>query len=348
MKIKFTLLVVLSLICFTSNSQSPYMKMLKEDTTTWQHFGIQYGVRSSIITSTMGPTVGMNSIAAMDTITLNNKLYRKLYYLMSPATLNYSFKALMGYLREDTVNKKIFFKSLSNPEIILYDFSLNLNDSILLNFPNNNTYNGYYRVDSIKTKTEIGGQRRHFYLRKHLNNFIPTQNYFDVIEGIGSSYHFLYQYLNWFNNGPFNSSPLCYHPWEYGLSCKHNDRTKEFQSCTYAYFNQQWYYGSVIGDPCNYFYTTGGLKTNDLEQLVKIGPIPADNLLQIQVESSFQNKSISISDMSGKVIFNSNSPSVKLTANEITVKTSDLANGIYLLQVNLNDKKISRPILIQH
>ncbi|MFO0357366.1 MAG: T9SS type A sorting domain-containing protein [Sphingobacteriaceae bacterium] len=290
----------------------------------------------------------MNSIAAIDTITINGSLYKKLYQLSAPASLNYATKALMGYLREDTIAKKIYYKNHNAPEFVLYDFSLNVNDSLILNFPNYSSNNGYYRLDSIKTKTELGGPRRHFYFRKHVNNFNPNQDYFDVIEGIGNSYHLLYIFTYWTGTGPFNSSSACYHPWQYGLACKHNDNAKEFQSCTHTYFNQQWNYPNVFGDPCNYFYTTGGLKNNDLEQLVKIGPSPADDLLHIQIESSFQQKELIISDLSGKEIFNSNSPSVYISSNLINIKTSGLANGVYLLQLKLNDKKISRPILIQH
>jgi hypothetical protein len=349
MKRSAILLIIISFLTNVNFAQSPYVKMLKEDTTTWQHFGVYYGVKSAVISSTMAPDVYMNSIAAIDTITINNKLYRKLYHLSSPATLNYTNKVLMGYLREDTILKKVYYKNHSAPEIILYDFSLSVNDSISINFPSSSSLTGYYRVDSIKTRTEVGGQRKHFYFRKHVNNSDPTRYYFDIIEGIGSSYHLLYQYTFWLNTfSAFNSSQACYHTWDFGIACKKNDKNKEFQSCTYANFNQQWYYGNTIGDPCNYYYTTGGLKNNDLEQLIKIGPSPADDLLHINIESSFQQKQIIISDMTGKVIFNANSPSVKINANSIDVKTSDLANGIYLLQLNLNDKKISKPILIQH
>jgi hypothetical protein len=355
MKIKFTFSIVFSILFCALLAQTPYIKMLKEDTTTWQHFGPEYVVKSSVISTTTSPNVDMNAIVAIDTITLNNKLYKKLYTIGSlgsgPATLDYSNKILTGFLREDTVTKKVYYKNHSAPEILLYDFNLNVNDSILLNFPTNNSFTGtgYYKVDSIKTKTELGGQRKHFYLRKIINNHSIPDFYFDIIEGIGSTYHFFYLYISSFTSyAPFNSSPACYHPWVNGLTCKHNDNAKEFQSCTFSYYNQLPSFGTFNVDSCSYYYTSVGLKYNDLEQSVKIGPSPADDILQIQIESSYQQKSIILYDMSGREIFNSNSPEVKLTSNSIDVRTSNLTNGIYLLQVNVKDKKISRPIVIQH
>ncbi|MFO0357367.1 MAG: hypothetical protein ACK50A_10445 [Sphingobacteriaceae bacterium] len=55
MKLKFTFSIVLSIIFCALKAQTSYVKMLKEDTTTWQHFGIQYGVRMANLSSTIAP-----------------------------------------------------------------------------------------------------------------------------------------------------------------------------------------------------------------------------------------------------------------------------------------------------
>lgn len=346
MKLKFTLSLILALFVCVLKAQTPYVKMLKEDTTTWQHWGILHGVepnRSQIAT----PQVGQNSYAAIDTITINGIKYKKFYQLNT--NLNYNFKTLTGYLREDTTARKVFYRStLTSSDEVLYDFSKNVNDSIYITFPMFSSNSGYYRVDSIVTRTITVGPRKHFYYRKHVGNFNQTTNYYEMIEGIGSTYHVAYLYGGMPYSWSFPVSITCKPKWEFGLTCKHDDLMKQYQSCVMTNTSSAFYLINS-NDLCQFYYfVPGGLKTNDLEQLVKIGPSPADDVLHIQIESSFQQKELIISDISGKEIFNSNSPSVYISSNLINIKTSGLANGVYLLQLKLNDKKISRPILIQH
>lgn len=328
-------------------AQTPYVKMLKEDTTTWQHWGIVYGVqpnRSQIAT----PQVGQNSFAAIDTITINGNKYKKFYQLCC-SSLNYNSKTLTGYLREDTLARKVYFrKNLTSADELWYDFSLNVFDTLYMVFPNSPTTSGSHMVDSIVVKNVLSVPRKHFYIRKYAGNPNPNIYYYEIIEGIGSSYHIAYRYGGWPIQWNFPVTPTCKPKWGIGLSCKHDDLTKQFQSCIMTNTNTSFYLENA-SDPCLFFYSVpGGLKNNDLEQLVKIGPSPADDLLHIKIESSYQHQEIIISDLSGKEIYNSNSPAVRFSAGSIDVKTSDLANGIYLLQLHLNDKKISRPILIQH
>lgn len=346
MKIKYTFSIALAILFCALKAQTPYVKMLKEDTTTWQHYSVTMGVqyKNSQIST---PQVDQNAYATLDTITINGKIYRK-FYQVGFMGMNYNGKFLTGYLREDTVARKVFYKKLTtSPDELFYDFSLNVNDSVYLVFNNPSSNTGYYRVDSIVTRTINAGPRRHFYLRKHVGNSDPTVKYLEHIEGVGSTHHIAYIYGGYLTQWNFPISTTCKPNWTIGLTCKHDDNFKVFQTCvmtnTSSAFEMQ---GS---SSCDFgYFIPGGLKNNDLERLVKIGPSPADDILQIQVESSYQQKDLILYDMSGKEIYNSNSPEVKLKASSIEVRTSDLANGIYLLQLNLNKKKISRPIVIQH
>jgi len=97
-----------------------------------------------------------------DTLIHNDTVYTILYEQNSIITL----------LREDTLTKKIYRRNFYNPfwdkEEILYDFSMQVGDSILME-------NHWYWVDSIKNFNIFGIERKVFYIY----NII-------WIEGIGS------------------------------------------------------------------------------------------------------------------------------------------------------------------
>lgn len=340
-KIYFITLAYLFL-SLSSNAQSTYYKMLKEDTTTWQHWGFILGVSPSGKSVNYNPSPQHNSVAAIDSITIGGKLYKKLYHLWTPAYLNYSNKQLIGYIREDTIAKKVFFTpSFTTTEQVLYNFSLNVNDTTYIGFPYNSWLNGYFKVDSIKVKNILAGNRKHFYLRNYINNNQPNVNYIEIIEGIGSTYHLLYNYGGGFYQGMFSTTPQCYYPWEYGLSCKHDDNIQQFQSCTYSAGG--WY---QYADQCNYSTVTGNLKSNDWDRYIKVGPNPADDKLQITIDQNFENIVLTITDVSGRPI--SDIAKRSLGQNEYELNTRNLANGIYILTIGLNETAITRPFIIQH
>lgn len=346
MKKIYAFIFVLFTLC--SYSQSTYYKMLKQDTTTWQHFSAFVPVGPNKPANVSSTGVSDFPVVAIDTITINNLIYKKIYQLQSHG-LNYSGKSLSGYMREDTVARKIYFKeTISQPEVLLYDFSMNINDSIQITFPYIANQTGYYRVDSIKIKNENCGPRRHFYLRKHLNNPQPTAIYLDVIESIGCTYHILYKF-DFYGMGPqgqfVGSMAPCRHPWQLGISCKHDDMSKQFQSCTFMLAQQNSCLNPV--DSCNYRNVCSNLKSNDWDRLVKIGPNPTNDKIEVSIEQSFETITISVTDMAGKIIFSPPNGSMLLEKNYFSFSTKDLAPGIYILQVKLNETLIKRPIVVQ-
>ncbi len=340
---------ILILLAFCSNSQSTYFKLLKEDTTVWQHFYAVPGVEQN--PKPINAWVNFNDypVAVLDTITFGSTIYRKTYQL-NFYSLNYGSKSLIGYMREDTIAKRIYFRDpQSTIERLLYDFSLSVNDSVYLTFPNTSSQSGFYRCDSIKLKNEVSGPRKHFYLRKHLNNTQPTLVYLDIIEGVGSTYHVLYIYDYWsfYPYGLFswmNSS--CNHPWGFGVSCKHDDLKKQFQSCTFVLAQQNSCINPI--DSCDYRNICGGLKNNDWDKYVKVGPNPTNDKIKVSIEHSFETINCSVTDMTGKIIFTLPKESMSVEKNSFSFSTKDLAPGIYILQVKLNETLIKRPIVVQH
>ena len=344
---KFYLTSILTVLFIsTTLSQSTYYKMLKEDTTTWQHYGVTFGVENKPMASaaSVDPVVDYNSYAALDTITFNGKKYRKLYKLAPfGAAINYTNKVLNGYLREDTILKKVFYtSSAASSEYLLYDFNVAVSNTVLFTFPNNSNYTGNYMVDSIITKNTLDGPRKHFYLKKATN---PTAN-IEYIEGVGSTFHLAHIFAFWQNPLMGAKTPTCAPKWEIGLTCKHNDAQQVYQTCVMT-GNTQAPFNYPPNEYCNYtYFFPGALKTNDPYNLVKMGPNPSNDELYIQFEQSFQNISLSITDLSGKLIIQRSYGT--LENNSIQIPTKILAPGVYSIKIKLDHHNITKPILIQH
>jgi hypothetical protein len=111
----------------------------------------------------------------------------------------HNYKILDGYhfisrtilLREDILEKKVFLnfiQATGNTEYLLYDFSLNIDDSIDMKNPISPFLEnaGYYNLDSIIPRPLVNGNDyRHFYLSPSESNIVSTTNAI-WIEGAGS------------------------------------------------------------------------------------------------------------------------------------------------------------------
>ena len=78
---------------------------------------------------TFSPNTTSYSIRIGEDTTLNNIVYNKVYY--SSDSLNTSWQFYNSYLRED-LTKKVFLKEGSSEDILIYDFSLEVNDTFLV------------------------------------------------------------------------------------------------------------------------------------------------------------------------------------------------------------------------
>ena len=105
-----------------------------------------------------------------DTISHNDTLYYELY--------SENFGTFPRYLREDTIEQKVYFRrTFDYEEKLYYDFSLQVGDSISF-------YPDYYFQLDIKQKEEILGINRYvYYLRPMWDTGLP---YTIWVEGVGS------------------------------------------------------------------------------------------------------------------------------------------------------------------
>jgi hypothetical protein len=91
-----------------------------------------------------------------------------------------------GFIREDTLERKVYMmpNSIKDTfEIVYFDFSLNENDSIFIYSINYDSL-GYFRVDSVRYISTLGGLRKAIYLNDpRIVYDIPAPVW---VEGIGT------------------------------------------------------------------------------------------------------------------------------------------------------------------
>ena len=146
------LLLLLFISASLLKAQTPYKKMLGNANTDWYIFDVFIPVSQAgkLSSPTAPPSVQRGKYTAAKDTLLFTKTYKKFYqmYMMPAFPLN----SHVGYLREDTVNRKVYFMDKTTfLEELLYDFSMNVGDSIFMNFPSTTPPfpKGYYKVKAI-------------------------------------------------------------------------------------------------------------------------------------------------------------------------------------------------------
>jgi hypothetical protein len=168
------LLVIIGLgfsLCSSAQSYHPFIKT----NATWDILNFD---SQSITGFTDG---GYRGYFTTETDSFNGHLYTK-YYLHHIASSDpqvywpgvvVSIPFLSGYMREDTLNRKVYkYNSFTNSEELLYDFSLADGDTIFVNCMETST-----TVDTASSLLNDGSVRRSYWI---YNTF--------TIEGIGRSF----------------------------------------------------------------------------------------------------------------------------------------------------------------
>lgn len=163
------LLFLASCLWFVSASAQDYIPLL-DDSNEWHLTSCYYGCITDVY-NTDGDTL------------VDQKAYKIL--------TGYHFISRTFLLREESASRKVYLKLLQpgiNKEYLLYDFSLQIGDSIdmknpITPFPTNA---GYYKLDSIINRPMANSvNSRHFYLSPSSSNTISTTPAI-WIEGVGS------------------------------------------------------------------------------------------------------------------------------------------------------------------
>lgn len=254
---------------------------------------------------------GKNSLG--DTVIIDGKIYIEAY-LEKKYTLY-----LEGGIREDTIEKKVYFNNFQN-EILLYDFSLEIGDSIY--YPMSYFGDAYHKIVQDIDSIIINGEYRR---RWHLVNYpFPMPDIW--IEGIGSVYREgLFYPL-------FPDITTCGCRTYFGCF-KHNSLT---------YINDSVCIG---GCPCSkWIIAATEIDFQKLTKNISIYPNPAKHNFIVKTQL-FQdsNSEVAIYDMTGKLI-----KTKSLNSLKTEIDTKGWSKGIYNCVIYVNSTIAScKKIILQ-
>jgi hypothetical protein len=341
--IKFKILLSsFLLIGVIIDAQTTYHKMLGSNTTDWYIFQDHIPVKPAGSSNATSMYLSAGKFTAMiDTVILSKK-YKKMYHVYDTPGLN--INQHLGYMREDTITKKVYMLNLgATTEDLLYDFSLTLGSTTILNFPDisGSFPNATYTVTTIDTVLTRIGYRKQFKLKS------ATSDTLIYIESIGSIMHPLYIYNSYYNMGlfSFGGSSSCQYPYDLGLACKFSNDEKYFHSCTYnlALMNPCIF----KYDSCNYYTSCSGIKELNNVITCNISPNPATEKTNLEIDLTTEELvSIDLYDVSGRKLKTLFKGKLIPNKNTISMDLSDFQTGYYFVKVNGENISINQSVII--
>ncbi len=344
----FLLSIALSFSSLLTCAQ-PYNPILSGGSNTWYYTINQLPVKVSapspdcIYTNWVWDSFEIGTVA--DTI-IGGTTYKQ---LLQHSYNNPLDSCIIGYIREDSSAQQVFFVDNSfNPEILLYDFSLAVGDSILIDFvvPGSFYLNGYFHVDSINNITIKSGLRKAI----HLSNKLAPLDVMTWIESVGFTGHITYTVspnemgyaFSWNCTDDFNRNFF------YLLTCfEHSNQKVYYDSCTYH---------SVVNDPCyiktdtcHYWNICGSLDDDGVFDEFIISPNPSNGNITIDIKSSFYSTGEFILRRgSGEVVKRIKIRAIETGHNRYLINNEDIAAGFYILEA-FTDKGVDvRRVVIAH
>lgn len=201
------------------------------------------------------------------------------------------------YLREDVATKKVY-RNIGGVDRILYDFSLQVSNTITLG--NGSTYT----VISITNIPVNGGTRRKFFL----DNGFFSENW---IEGVGSSQHPLRPSYE------MPSDPYIY------LTCSAQNGVN--------IYNHNLANGQPTATDCTMLNVDElSFKSHDIQY----APNPFTTELYITAPSDFKNATIKVFNSIGQLV----RELTNVNGNTVTVRRDNLNSGIYFVQIQESGK----------
>ena len=256
----------------------------------------------------------------------------------------------VGYVREDTAARKIYFiDNLSSTEHLLYNFSMQPGDTISCNFimSNNGYVSGLYTLDSISNITIDAGVRKQFWLSCHAS---PGSKILSWVESVGCLSYFIYPFFfNDTNYPTFSSCPGVQHAFPQYLTCFDHNSKVYFDGCAYNFAqNNSW--GYSVTDSCDYFSFIGGI--NELPSLISASVFPNPSSgkttvsLDVKQAADFE---ITMRDISGKKILKAISlGKINEGKKEVELDVSSFNDGIYFLEIKSDQGSVYKKIIVQH
>ncbi len=337
-------LFLISLFAKTIAAQTYYP--LLDSINEWSYTAQMIGVRLSAQTQTSDCTYPLSCYNSFKQYTGQDSLINGHYY--KPVFNNY-YLCSMGFIREDTAARKVFFiDNLSPTEKVLYNFSMNVNDTMSIHFISFGAYvNGVYTLDSIKPITIHAGNRRAFYLSCHTSIGSPVLTW---IESVGNLNDVLYPYFdNHFMPGYFNSCPGVVHQFQQFMICFDHNYKVYYDTCSLT-MSQNNPCCATYSDSCDYYSFLGGIDETSSLSSMDIFPNPSNGKTTVSLDvKQNDNFEIIIHDISGKKILKEIAlGKIPEGKKEIELDLSSLANGMYLVECKSENGSVYNKLLIAH
>ena len=259
-----------------------------------------------------------NILTNKDTI-VNSKTYHQLFYSLVDSTYNNIDTSLkyIGCIRE--ANKQIYYLSKDSiHEYLLYDFSLNVGDTIKYDYSAFTFIYGWGKIDTLVVTSIDSILIYDASYRKRINfstynaGFTIPLNFIQWIEGIGNNMGLLFPIALEPTNGS-NNWLLCY---------KQNDSLIYSSSSTIS--------------PYDCFPIIQQIHENILiNQKISIYPNPVNDKLNIKTNSNAE-QSIEITNLLGQTVYKNN---IRMKG---IVNTSAFAKGVYILKLSSDKETVVR------
>jgi hypothetical protein len=313
-------LLIITIICsffFTGRAQ-PYVPLL-DSVNHWKFIFDFIPLRPEMNSCQYVYFMANSMTADIDTI-MNGMTYKKIIADNS---------CLFGYMREDTATRKVYFVSNQlNPEVLIYDFSMQVNDSIPVQFfyqgPNQYWSDGYYVLDSVTQKWTAYGMRNQFNLNCHSCANSRTLIW---IEGVGNSANPIYNFSgNIQDYGLLSNYGCSGFPYDKGgmiLTCFEHAQRVYYDSCALSVGSTA--FDWVFVDSCTYNYCCGGVNDFDFSSAVLVKTNPFHEKTELLIEKNLSaDYRLRLIDQTGRVVRDEN-----VKTGNIIIDRYNLSNGIY-------------------
>ena len=253
---------------------------------------------------------------------IDSKIYTKLYregrhttYITGPpvcppgcysSTTSFLSLGLMGFITQDTLNKKVYFRYYSSQiDQLLYDFDLHLGDTLPSTMVNQNLTNVVTKIDSVQIN---GSYRKKYWIScdSDTTNMI-CHNFTGLVEGFGS------------DMGLFASL------------------TPNFEFSSYGFYN-------LSSASVNYLCNTLDITEPDKQKEINIFPNPSSDFIAIEINKlNHANLRVELYDLLGNLKATS---FINKGATMTYIDVRELVQGNYIFKVMDNNLFFSKLVTI--
>ena len=208
-------------------------------------------------------------------------------------TLSYYYGNYKGAIRQDISARKVYFTEISGEESLLYDFSLDVGDTLSESYNSMTGSNKVSRIDSVL----VGGVYHKRFWLTYIQGGWNLIDYVSIIEGIGSTYGLLFML-----QPPFE---------HYGQNvCVRINETAVYPAGTLACENIS--------------------SVSEMNETItfSFSPNPLQDISTLQVSDAFADASLFIFSGTGKEVQHQ-----QLTHTTATVDRKKLEEGIYFFML---------------